>query len=341
MTHVPLTIGDMFDRTFRTFVRIFPRALPVALIMIVPPGLLLAAALDMFYTSLGAILPSLMFAIEPDPDLLRTLFWSLLLLSLSGFALLAAMVSVRVAVTALSCADLSGSVMTWQQALGRATGSLFTRALIQVTLEFSVYALLFTGGYGIITFGAAVQASVLVLVGFLALLAGGILVAWWAVRWSQTYAVITCEDVGAVGAFRRSASLVQGSWWRVLGVLLLFGFLKEFVAGLITTPLSLFAFWDFYQSYFALMASPETAVAGPEIFSEMFASLGLGTGLVATVALMLSSLIVPVYLSVLYFDLRARSGEFLPRPRAAKASHGADTTTTLILDHDPFGEQPI
>jgi len=341
MRHVPLSVGDIFDRTFRTFVRIIGRALPMALIMIVPPGLLLAAALDMFYTSLGAILPSILFAVEPDSELLGTLFWSVLLLSLSALALLAAMVSVRVGVTALSCAELSGSTMSWQQALARATGSRFTRALIQVTLEFSAYALLLTGGYTIITFGAALQTSILVLVGFIALLGGGILAVWWAVQWSQTYAVITCEDVGAVGAFRRSALLVQGSWWRVLGLLLLFGFLKEFVAGLITTPLSLLAFWDFYQSYFALMASPETAAAGPEVFGQMFASLGLGTGLVATVALLLSSLIVPVYLSVLYFDLRARSGEFLQRPRAAKASHSPDTTATLIVDRDPFGEQPI
>ena len=42
--------------------------------------------------------------------------------------------------------------------------------------------------------------------------------------------------------------------------------------------------------------------------------MGLGVGLTACLSVILTMLVEPIYVSVLYFDLRARTGEFSSEP---------------------------
>ena len=50
--------------------------------------------------------------------------------------------------------------------------------------------------------------------------------------------------------------------------------------------------------------------------AELFSSAGIGFGIAVCVSTILTALVTPVYYSVMYFDLRARRGEFLPAPDA-------------------------
>ena len=62
---------------------------------------------------------------------------------------------------------------------------------------------------------------------------------WLGVRWSLSVPTIVMEGNRPVAALRRSASLVEGRWWRVFGTLALAQFITAIVAQIAGFPFSL------------------------------------------------------------------------------------------------------
>jgi hypothetical protein len=320
----PLSLGDLFDRAFRLLARTFSRSFPLALIALVPPGLLLMAGLDAFYTILGSLFQSTMLGIQPGEEASGEITWTAVMSGLAGFAVLAGTVFARVGITCITCAEMLGKRIPFREAISMAAGFRYTRAIGQVVLEYLALGAALGGGYVLLIGSFITKSAILVLGGILVFLAAGALVVYLAVRWSQTYAVIAWEGTGALAAFSRSSYLVETGWWRVFGILVLFGFLKEFAVGLLTTPVSLFALWDFYRGYFSLLGSADAATAGPALMADMFSSVGIGMGLTVLCSIVLGSVLVPAYSTALYVDLRARHGEF--------AAQGSPPPSGPVLD---------
>jgi hypothetical protein len=128
---------------------------------------------------------------------------------------------------------------------------------------------------------AVIVSGLGILLGFLALIVPGIVLA---LRWAVVAQVAAIENEGWIPALRGSATLTRGRYWHVFGVLLLTGLLAGGVAA-------------------AAQTIPLGSTSGA-------ASVAVGIA-IRTITASFSALA----LSVLYFDLRARSGAApLPRP---------------------------
>ena len=151
----------------------------------------------------------------------------------------------------------------------------------------------------------------ILVVGLLAITVIGIPFAiYFAVRWSFYAQAVLIEGTSVTHALRRSSELVKGTWWRVFGLVLAI-FLLSFMIQVILQFSLLFAFG------FTEVVSGE---GGPqEMFERMFSpKLTAWDDLVVYVIqscinFFVSSLIlplVPIGITLLYFDLRIRKEGF-------------------------------
>ncbi|RSS78119.1 glycerophosphoryl diester phosphodiesterase membrane domain-containing protein [Streptomyces sp. WAC06614] len=97
----------------------------------------------------------------------------------------------------------------------------------------------------LLAFGAAALVVVLILPGIIAQswglgLLGGFaaiaLVVWLWIKFVLASPALMLERSGVFKSLARSSKLVQGAWWRILGITLLTGLLTVIVSGIITLP---------------------------------------------------------------------------------------------------------
>jgi hypothetical protein len=319
---IPLTLGELLQKTLHTLQRVFVPSLLVSLILFLIPGLLLLGAIDGVCTSVGDFLAAASASHWTRPPQESGILEAVLIFGLVGIAVFVVLVLARLTVTLLACADLFGVPLTFQQALRKASRAIYGKMVGQVILETAALAGINLFVY-LMVFALAKISLLLLLLGAFPLVLGVmVLDIWLVIRWSMTYPIMACEDTGILESFKRSSELVSGEWWRVFGILILVGVMREIAVGCVTAPVGALAMWDFTSLVFSggVGSSPDPIAAG-----KMISSLGIGFGITLTLTLVLSNLIIPVYTSVLYIDLRARAGEFgktsfeeiLPRPESA------------------------
>jgi hypothetical protein len=128
------------------------------------------------------------------------------------------------------------------------------------------------------------------------------------VRWAFGTTSIAWEDQTVFGAFSRSSELVRGKWLRTFLILALFAIAVGMLMSMLLTPIQLLAFKDLF-----LAGLDQARTVGLQSQPEMVESLsgvGFWYGISIATASLGTTLVKSVYLSVLYFDLRVRSGEF-------------------------------
>ena len=111
-----------------------------------------------------------------------------------------------------------------------------------------------------------------------------------AIYWSMAVQVVIVEGHKALGALQRSFSLIRGSWWRILGITLVFGLVALGLAIIVTVP-------------FAVVSR----IVGGDLTSPVSSAIMLLGGVVA-------GIVVPPVLfiagTLLYYDLRVRKEEY-------------------------------
>ena len=306
----PMQLGDIIDKSFRMTGTVFLRALVIVLILLVPAAVLLGEGSLEFYGTLGKMAQNEAFSTSTAflPALLEAMGIFALALTLSLLLGLAG----ELAVTLLVRSELARSKMSWTEALGGAFKLRYLRALCVMLLQAAAIA-----GIVVVPFGLLILSRNGIIIALLGLLMLPLLIGlviFLVIRWSMAFTTVACEDSGAIAAMNRSWFLIAGNWWRVFGILLLFGVLANFAVGIITTPVSLIALWDFYREYFKMLGTIGHGQPDPASIGRMLSSMGFGVGVSAALNMMLLTLVKPVYTTVLYFDLRARNGEFAARP---------------------------
>ncbi|MEV3992939.1 hypothetical protein AB0J57_28930 [Streptomyces sp. NPDC049837] len=73
-------------------------------------------------------------------------------------------------------------------------------------------------------------------------IAAAVVILWLLVRFSLSYAALMLERQGVMASLRRSAKLVQGTWWRIFGILALTMLLMFLISMIIAIPFTLIAF---------------------------------------------------------------------------------------------------
>jgi hypothetical protein len=84
--------------------------------------------------------------------------------------------------------------------------------------------------------GSSIAGGLLI---FFGIFPAGALAAWIAVRWSLASPALILEKQPVRQSLARSAKLVQGSWWRIFGILLLTNLITAFVSFVIALPFEL------------------------------------------------------------------------------------------------------
>ncbi|CAK7284133.1 DUF7544 domain-containing protein [Streptomyces misionensis] len=141
--------------------------------------------------------------------------------------------------------------VTSRAVLGRpvSPGEAWREARPQVWKLFGQLLLLGLIGVGVML-GGAVPGIIGFLVGnenvgitllVLGLLAAFVVVIWLTVRFSLAAPALMLERQGIVQSLRRSTKLVQGSWWRILGIQLLAGLIVGIAKVVISIPFTVAA----------------------------------------------------------------------------------------------------
>ena len=123
-----------------------------------------------------------------------------------------------------------------------------------------------------------------------------------SVRWSFAAPAILVEGMGAAGSLGRSWRLTSGNTWRTFGVILIFGLLVVLFQAIVTQLLTLVTDQAF----------------GPATFESAAAASLLG----AVVSLPFAP-VVPLAVTVLYFDLRVRREAFDVAPAQSSGAPSA------------------
>ncbi|GGU89001.1 membrane protein [Streptomyces albospinus] len=126
----------------------------------------------------------------------------------------------------------------WRDARGQLPRLLGLLVLLPLLIT-TVFAVGIVPGLVVTASGTATTGLVLILIGGLA---ATVVSIWLWVRYSLASPALMLEKQGVIAAMRRSAKLVRGAWWRVLGVQLLAYLLVAIVQFIIQIPATLIAF---------------------------------------------------------------------------------------------------
>jgi hypothetical protein len=161
-------------------------------------------------------------------------------------------------------------------------------ALIGLTILLTALGLLAVGALvGLIVLLAVTLGAWAVLPGVLLGVGGLVVVVYMYVRLAVAAPALVIEGLGPVDSLRRSWGLVRGSWWRVLGILLLSAVITNLLTGIISVPISTVA----------------GVITG---FSESLLPTVLAAGLATLLAGILTLPFSAAVTGLLYTDLRMR-----------------------------------
>ncbi|MEU6882584.1 hypothetical protein [Streptomyces sp. NPDC046712] len=150
--------------------------------------------------------------------------------------LMATLVSAALLTVVVSRAVLGRPVSigaAWQEARPRLPHLLGLTLLLPAMSAAIVFVAMLPG----ILLGDATGGALVVL----GALAGLVVVVWLMVRFSLSSPALMLERQGIIQSMKRSAKLVQGSWWRIFGITLLTQLLLFLVAMIIAIPFAIIA----------------------------------------------------------------------------------------------------
>ena len=242
----PLGVGEILDGAIAT-VRTQPRTvLTIAGVVAVVAGL----TTFLLGQAFAAVLDDTDLAALEDPDAPLEQSTDALgeLLAVAGVGSVLQLVLVGIATTiatGLITVAVSRAVIGQRIGLGEAWRTAAPRLprLVAVSI---LHPLLYLSGFLV----AGVVAAVLVaagagalgaVLGVLLVLAAIPLAVWLYVIFALATPAVVLEGQGVVDAFRRSARLVKGAFWRTLGLLLLVAVLVAVVSNIIAVPFGLLA----------------------------------------------------------------------------------------------------
>lgn len=310
----PLRVSDMLTGAFATIGGYWKPLVGIALALFGAATAVLGVGLAIAFSTVAANWDDLTGPGEPDTAQLVPLgiaFGVLMVIGTIAYLLASAVVQAAVPVV-LQEAVLGrpiGFGAVWSRAWSRVWAMIGTVLLLGLAVAvpfLAVMATMVATAIYAITLGDSDTAGPLFLLALFGWLALTPVAVWLWVKFSLAPTIVVFEGQRPVAALRRSAQLVRGSWWRVLGIgLLAFG-LASVVGYMIQMP---------FQALGMMPGSMDTDLAGEPSGGEILALLGgfmvlaMISGLVSQ---LFSSIFPPLVTGLLYVDLRMRNENLAP-----------------------------
>jgi hypothetical protein len=226
----PLGAAERLDAALKSYFANFRNITRVVALIAVPFGVIEAI---INYSS-GENSPGLTTTTLPNgtTQLQTTDIWSRLAGDLSVL-LISSIVSTLVIATVavLVGAWYVGSPVAWREALRKSARRLPSTLLFLFYRYLAFLVIIAVAALPVIAFHDADVGAGAVLWGLLVGIGAFVAIVWIDISWKATVPTIMLEDLGAVRAMRRSFRLIKGTWWNVLGTIILAVLLTEVIAG--------------------------------------------------------------------------------------------------------------
>ncbi|HSH22127.1 MAG TPA: glycerophosphoryl diester phosphodiesterase membrane domain-containing protein [Candidatus Caenarcaniphilales bacterium] len=292
----PLSLGRVLELTFG-MLRFRWRALVGAAVLPIAPVYLVGAVIQIpFVQTINQwILEIQLGGGFPRPDVPLPRGWAEAAVVLLGVGIvqsLATLVAIG-AVTHAAGVIYSGGGGSARTSVARALRRLPSILGAYVLYFLALMTVLLVGGVlSVAFFAGAAGGGLLPFLGLVVVVGAVATALFLLVRWALIVPVLVLEDIGAVEAMGRSWRLVAGSGWRVLGYVFVIGLMVGVVG--------------------AVMIQVAYLVSGGSALPTDNAVI-LAQSLMAGAVTMLLMPVLPIALTLLYFDLRWRRGELPTR----------------------------
>ena len=302
----PLTLGDIFEKTFSLIGKTFFRNLCIAVLILLFPIILMAIATDDFYTSLADMKDTIhQVQSEPGLDMIVSILSTLSFFLLATFVFALGVLFAEIAISIVVSQEIFSYPITFWDALSELFNLKWLYGIGQAVLKYSI----FIGGILIIgiilAIFAALSKMLMGIMVVLCLLALIPVIVYIGLKWYFSLTAIAVDDLTVIESLRASWYLVEGYWWRTFGILLLLSILTQFAISIVSLPITFGSMWDVYKEYFTMLGKTGGNI-NPEMLKNLEKSFGPGIAIGSGISALLSLLVTPVYMVVLYYDLRAR-----------------------------------
>lgn len=308
----PLELGDIVEQTVNLVVSTFTRSLIVSALFLTLPFIIVTITANDLFTTILALGQSGTAGIAgtEEWERLLPLITALIPFFLSTLIAGAGSMISQVAITQMAAGDLTNEPIGYATAIARTFDRKWFRSILATLIQLlAILCLTVAGGIAIAVLitlfggdnGGAV--SILLTVVFIGVLAGGMM--FMMVMWNFSLEAVAIEDLTATDALRRSWAIVEGYWWRTLGILILYGIALQFITSIISIPFAFGTMWDVYKEFFDI-AKAQNGQVNPHLFEQIQGAMGTGIGVGMAITTIVRLLIEPQYRTVMFFDLRAR-----------------------------------
>jgi hypothetical protein len=337
----PMTLGDIFERTVSTIGRVFTRSITLCLVFLTVPAIFATIGIHYFYSAMAMLSAEKVQSVPTDTEAIVKALSGMVVLACAGFVCLVGYAGASLSVITVSSGEMCGQHLSVQEVLRRVWSARLVRAIGQVLLIALIVLALFIGAIMIAGILSLLSKGLTIVLGFFGILFGMGLIIYVAYKWTFSFCAIAWDDESVLGSLGRSSNLVGGNWWRVFGILLLLDLISRFAVSMVTMPVFLFTSWGGYAEYFKYLGELKQSSPDPAMANKFLASISTGLGIYISCQVLFLMLVEPVYKSVLYFDLRARNGEFnepepvLPEPPISPPRPAEDDYTRFMPGDNP------
>ena len=309
----PMTLGDIFSNTFDLIKETFIRNLVIASVFLIPTGIFMAYGLDAYFNMLSTItqFAKLNTAGSASHEQLSNLFISIVFFFFSIFVFSLGYLCALIGVTKISCSVADGTNISIREAFGEVFSITTLRCIGQIIL---VMLMIIIIAIFIVLVAVVAQIGHIVwlnVFGVLLVIAGIGFIIYLILRLYFAPINIIHKHEGVIISLSRSWRIVKDIWWRTFGIIMLVTIVIGFVSALITTPISFLFFRDFISEYFKILLSGGST-NDPTVTLGLLKSLGFAYGLIITLSTIIQIILFPLFIVVIYFDLRIRKNDFPP-----------------------------
>lgn len=309
----PMLLGDLFSVTFNLIKETFTRNVIIAMVFLIPSGLLMVYGFHTFFEVITHSMKALRYntsghaASGQVMSMVGGMFVYYASLTIYFLAQLGAIIGI----TKISAGAIEGERITLNEAFRKIFSVTYLRSLGQVFLISFVIAGVGVCAIVVIAIAGIWDLVMLKVMAGILIFAGVLFIIYLWFRWYFAFFSIVCEDKHVIESFSKSSFLVKHYWWRVFGIVLLLGILVQFAISIISTPVSFIFMWGFISKYLTMaMNGGDLAKSNPLAFFEMMKSFAVWISVVLIITGILKLLVSPLFKVALYFDLRIRKDEF-------------------------------